>query len=174
LAARSIYRWTSASSDARCPRPSPPVVVHLRRRDVSIGSSNLCTFRIGRHRSSRNVAVVASAERGVNMRVCLWRALAGASIRCRPFLRPKIGRRHRVVGSPPPSLSKPLVHAYVTGHGVACQISAAYSLMVRSLEKRPEHATFMIAFWVQPSGFAYSAATRPCVSTYALRSAKCI
>ena len=41
-----------------------------------------------------------------------------------------------------------------TGQGLACQISAAYSLIVRSLEKRLEQATLMIALRAQPSGSA--------------------
>src|SRR5882672_7701452 len=35
---------------------------------------------------------------------------------------------------------------YGTGHGLASQISAAYSAMVRSLENLPEPAMFRIAF----------------------------
>ena len=42
---------------------------------------------------------------------------------------------------------------YPTGHGFAFQISAAYSAIVRSLEKRPELATLMIAFCAHSCGF---------------------
>src|SRR5262245_23103526 len=41
-----------------------------------------------------------------------------------------------------------------TGEGSACQISAAYSLIVRSLENRLEQATLTIALRAQPSGSA--------------------
>src|SRR5262249_25579859 len=47
-----------------------------------------------------------------------------------------------------------------TGHGSACQISAAYSAMVRSLENLPEQATLRIAFRAQASGSAYNSPTR--------------
>ena len=39
---------------------------------------------------------------------------------------------------------------YGTGHGVAFQMSAAYSAMVRSLENFPEPATFKIALRAHP------------------------
>ena len=39
---------------------------------------------------------------------------------------------------------------YGTGQGFACQISAAYSAIVRSLENLPELATFRIALRAQP------------------------
>src|SRR5262249_376846 len=41
-----------------------------------------------------------------------------------------------------------------TGEGSARQISAAYSRIVRSLENRPELATFMIALRAQPPASA--------------------
>ena len=47
-----------------------------------------------------------------------------------------------------------------TAHGVACQISAAYSAMVRSLENLPEPARFLIALRAQSSGSAYSSSSR--------------
>src|SRR5215468_3955392 len=37
----------------------------------------------------------------------------------------------------------------VTGQGLACQISAAYCLIVRSLENLPEPATLRMAFFAQ-------------------------
>ena len=43
---------------------------------------------------------------------------------------------------------------YGTGLGCVFQISAAYSRIVRSLEKRPEHATLMIAFSAHRAGSA--------------------
>ena len=42
--------------------------------------------------------------------------------------------------------------SYGTGHGLASQISAAYSAMVRSLENLPEAATFRIALRAHPFG----------------------
>src|ERR1700740_1036570 len=51
-----------------------------------------------------------------------------------------------------------------TGHGLTCQISAAYSAIVRSLENFPELATFRIALRAQPSGSAYSARSFPSAS----------
>ena len=39
------------------------------------------------------------------------------------------------------------------------QISVAYSIIVRSLENLPEHATLMIALRDQASGILYSAAS---------------
>ena len=44
--------------------------------------------------------------------------------------------------------------SYGTGHGLASQISAAYSAMVRSLENLPEAATFRIALRAHPFGSA--------------------
>ena len=44
--------------------------------------------------------------------------------------------------------------SYRTGHGLASQISAAYSTMVRSLENLPEAATFRMAFCAHPFGSA--------------------
>src|SRR5215475_1286184 len=44
-----------------------------------------------------------------------------------------------------------------TGHGFTCQMSAAYSAIVRSLENFPELATFRMALRVQASGSVYSA-----------------
>lgn len=49
------------------------------------------------------------------------------------------------------ALARPADSAYGTGQGRAFQISAAYSAIVRSLENRPEPATFRIAFLAQPS-----------------------
>src|SRR5712692_1667134 len=46
---------------------------------------------------------------------------------------------------------------YDTGHGLTCQMSAAYSAMVRSLENFPELATFRMALRAHASGSAYSA-----------------
>src|SRR5215470_4317591 len=43
---------------------------------------------------------------------------------------------------------------YGTGQGLACQISVAYSAMVRSLENLPELAKFAITLPVQPSSLA--------------------
>src|SRR5262249_14674182 len=50
------------------------------------------------------------------------------------------------------------------GQGAASQISRAYSLMVRSLEKLPEAAMFKTALRDHASLFAYSSATRRCAS----------
>src|ERR1017187_1801384 len=50
------------------------------------------------------------------------------------------------------------------GHGCRFQISRAYSAMVRSLENRPEPATFRMALRAQSSGLAYSASRRPSAS----------
>src|SRR6476660_2472906 len=43
---------------------------------------------------------------------------------------------------------------YVTGHGLASQISLAYCAIVRSLENPPEAAMFKIALRCQASGSA--------------------
>src|SRR4051795_12126692 len=50
--------------------------------------------------------------------------------------------------------------AYGTTHGFTSQISAAYSAIVQSLEKRPEPARFMITVRAQPSVSAYSSVSR--------------
>src|SRR5262249_55701106 len=42
-----------------------------------------------------------------------------------------------------------------TGHGLTCQMSDAYSTIVRSLENLPEPATFRIALRAQAPGSAY-------------------
>src|SRR5262245_51111254 len=42
-----------------------------------------------------------------------------------------------------------------TGHGFTCQMSEAYSPIVRSLENLPELATFRIALRAQAPGSAY-------------------
>src|SRR4029077_718221 len=49
---------------------------------------------------------------------------------------------------------------YCNGHGLAFQISAAYSAMVRSLENLPEPATFKMALRDQPSVSAYNSQRR--------------
>src|SRR5215467_10073846 len=51
-----------------------------------------------------------------------------------------------------------------TTHGLACQMSAAYSAIVRSLENFPELATFRMALRAQASGSAYSAQSFPSAS----------
>src|SRR4029450_5582865 len=61
---------------------------------------------------------------------------------------------------------------YDTGHGVACQISAAYSAMVRSLENLPELATLRIALRAHASGSAESAGRWPSASRWAARAAR--
>src|SRR5215472_880632 len=43
-----------------------------------------------------------------------------------------------------------------TGHGFTCQMSAAYSAIVRSLENLPEPATLRIALRAHAPGSAYS------------------
>src|SRR5262249_27548564 len=43
-----------------------------------------------------------------------------------------------------------------TGHGFTCQMSAAYSAIVRSLENLPEPAMFMIALRAHAARSAYS------------------
>src|SRR5262245_13433969 len=43
---------------------------------------------------------------------------------------------------------------YGTGHGLTCQMLAAYSLIVRSLENFPELATFRMALPAHASGSA--------------------
>lgn len=47
-----------------------------------------------------------------------------------------------------------------TGHGFAFQMSAAYSVMVRSVENLPEPATLRMAIRVHASGSAYSCSNR--------------
>src|SRR5262245_8801643 len=46
-----------------------------------------------------------------------------------------------------------------TGHAFTCQMSDAYSAIVRSLENLPEPATFRIALRAQAPGSAYSLQT---------------
>src|SRR5262249_15615347 len=55
---------------------------------------------------------------------------------------------------------------HTTGHGFARQISAAYSVIVRSLENLPELATFRMALRAHASWFAYSAVSRASASRY--------
>src|SRR5438876_7928553 len=50
---------------------------------------------------------------------------------------------------------------HATGHGVTCQMSAAYSAMVRSLENFPELATFRMAVRAHASRSTYSAQSHP-------------
>ena len=47
---------------------------------------------------------------------------------------------------------------HATGHGFRCQMSAAYSAIVRSLENFPELATLRMAFRAQALGSAYNCA----------------
>ncbi len=63
---------------------------------------------------------------------------------------------------------------YFTTQGLAFQISAAYSLMVRSLENFPDPATLRMALRAQPSGSAYSTPRRSLASRYDRRSARCM
>ena len=59
-------------------------------------------------------------------------------------------RRH---AAPPESIEIRLVgFPHATGHGLACQISLAYSAIVRSLENFPDAATFRIALRAQACG----------------------
>ena len=51
---------------------------------------------------------------------------------------------------------------YKIGQGSACQISRAYSVMVRSLENFPEEAMFRTALRDQFSLSAYNSANRAC------------
>ena len=50
------------------------------------------------------------------------------------------------------------------GHDLRCQMSAAYSAIVRSLENFPEPATLRMALRAQALGSAYSALRRPSAS----------
>ena len=59
---------------------------------------------------------------------------------------PRRGRLHQI--------QRIFTRFYVTGHGFACQISWAYSAMVRSLENFPDAATFKTALRTQASGSA--------------------
>src|SRR5215472_9478933 len=54
---------------------------------------------------------------------------------------------------------------YASGHGCACQMSLAYSAMVRSLENLPEWPTLRIALRAQASGCVYKELTFTWVST---------
>src|SRR5207237_10054718 len=60
-----------------------------------------------------------------------------------------------------------------TGHGLTCQMSDAYSAIVRSLENLPEPATFRIALRAPASRSAYSAQRPASASRYEARSARC-
>src|SRR6266851_7702783 len=53
-----------------------------------------------------------------------------------------------------------------TGHALTCQMSAAYSAMVRSLENLPELATFRMALRAHSSESAYSVTSRRSASRY--------
>ena len=64
-------------------------------------------------------------------------------------------RKHR---DPVLSLSG-IRSCYRIGQGLACQISAAYSAIVRSLENCPELAMLRIALRAQPSGSAYKSSS---------------
>src|SRR5207247_7677405 len=61
-----------------------------------------------------------------------------------------------------------------TGHGFTCQMSDAYSAIVRSLENFPELATFRIALRAHASRSAYSAQRPASASRYEARSARCM
>src|SRR5215467_4309233 len=54
---------------------------------------------------------------------------------------------------------------YSSGHGCACQMSLAYSAMVRSLENLPAWPTLRIALRAQASGCVYRVLTFAWVST---------
>src|SRR5262249_4490605 len=58
-----------------------------------------------------------------------------------------------------------------TGHGFTCQMSEAYSAIVRSLENLPEPATLRMALRAHAAGSAYSAPRRASASRYEARSA---
>ena len=64
-----------------------------------------------------------------------------------------------------PALARRHDGVHVTGHGTTFQTAEAYSAMVRSLEKRPDPATFRIAMRVQASASEYRSPTRPLAST---------
>src|SRR5256885_4409645 len=61
-----------------------------------------------------------------------------------------------------------------TGDGLTCQMSDAYSAIVRSLENFPELATFRIALRAHASRSAYSAQRPVSASRYEARSARCM
>src|SRR6266850_2357005 len=63
---------------------------------------------------------------------------------------------------------------YSSGHGFACQMSAAYSVMVRSLENLPEWPRLRIALRAHTSGWVYREPAFSWVSTEADRSARCL
>ena len=54
-------------------------------------------------------------------------------------------------------------HSRTISHGSTCQISDAYSRMVRSDENFPARATFRMAFRIHPLRSLYAASTRSCV-----------
>src|SRR5262249_30580088 len=60
------------------------------------------------------------------------------------------------------------------GHGMAFQIPAAYSAIVRSLENFPEQATLTIALRDQASGRLYNSPRRSWAWAYEVRSARCM
>jgi len=63
-------------------------------------------------------------------------------------------------GSSGPQVTGRRSCAYRTGQGPTFHMSAAYSLIVRSLENLPELATFKMVLRAQSSGWAYSSTSR--------------
>src|SRR5215831_17449770 len=61
-----------------------------------------------------------------------------------------------------------------TEQGFTCQMSDAYSAIVRSLENFPEPATLRMALRAHAAGSAYSAPRRASASRYEARSARCM
>ena len=68
--------------------------------------------------------------------------------------------RRRTLRHSPPGDRLAGTQAGFTGQGPACQISRAYSTIVRSLEKRPERATLRIAFDAHADGSRNSSPSR--------------
>jgi len=99
-------------------------------------------------------AAIAFAKKGAKVVVAGRRDDAGKALvtELRSFgPAPRPGERSSVSPALPP---------YGTAQGLASQMPAAYSAMVRSLENVPELARFAIAFRVQPSGSAESSSNR--------------
>jgi len=68
--------------------------------------------------------------------------------------------RRRLLRCSPPGHRPAGTQAGFTGQGPTCQISRAYSAIVRSLEKRPERATLRIAFDAHADGSRNSSPRR--------------
>src|SRR5262249_10446189 len=135
---------------------------------VADGLGGRRDMRLGERAAERRSAMAAGAEADELGRVVQLR-LALVVLALELVEIDDHGRRRRLAGQRrddgiPPD----------TRQGFACQMSAAYSAIVRSLENLPELATFRMAMRAQASGSAYRARSLASASRYETRSARCM